>query len=190
MLDPFHTIFYLTFVLGTCALFSRVWIEVSGSAPKDVAKQLRDQSMVMRGHRESSLVRSSSLNITYASQIKQLNRYIPTAAAFGGLCIGALSVMADFMGAIGSGTGILLAVTIIYQYFELFAYVFLSLLYVCLTNATSAKRLKTLELVLSGSLTSWSCAFRQLGVEEENGISSSSEHKTIKNTFKRLVRCK
>ena len=46
--------------------------------------------------------------------------YIPTAAAFGGLCIGALSVLADFMGAIGSGTGILLAVTIIYQYFEIF----------------------------------------------------------------------
>merc|ERR1712037_799549 len=41
-------------------------------------------------------------------------------AAFGGLCIGALSVLADFMGAIGSGTGILLAVTIIYQYFEIF----------------------------------------------------------------------
>uniref|UniRef100_H2ZA99 Translocon Sec61/SecY plug domain-containing protein n=1 Tax=Ciona savignyi TaxID=51511 RepID=H2ZA99_CIOSA len=37
-----------------------------------------------------------------------------------GLCIGALSVMADFIGAIGSGTGILLAVTIIYQYFEIF----------------------------------------------------------------------
>jgi len=80
--------------------------------------------MVMRGHREKSLVH-------------ELNRYIPTAAAFGGLCIGALSVMADFMGkwssvtivmyhnhtptgAIGSGTGILLAVTIIYQYFEIF----------------------------------------------------------------------
>ena len=25
-------------------------------------------------------------------------RYIPTAAAFGGLCIGALSVLADFLG--------------------------------------------------------------------------------------------
>lgn len=48
------------------------------------------------------------------------SRYIPTAAAFGGLCIGALSVLADFLGAIGSGTGILLAVTIIYQYFEIF----------------------------------------------------------------------
>ena len=41
--------------------------------------------MVMRGHREQSMVH-------------ELNRYIPTAAAFGGLCIGALSVIADFLG--------------------------------------------------------------------------------------------
>lgn len=41
--------------------------------------------MVMRGHRDSSMVH-------------ELNRYIPTAAAFGGLCIGALSVIADFLG--------------------------------------------------------------------------------------------
>ncbi|KAK7823904.1 hypothetical protein U0070_020575 [Myodes glareolus] len=72
-----------------------------------VAKQLKEQQMVMRGHRDTSMVH-------------ELNRYIPTAAAFGGLCIGALSVLADFLGAIGSGTGILLAVTIIYQYFEIF----------------------------------------------------------------------
>ena len=38
---------------------------------------------------------------SYKSMIHELNRYIPTAAAFGGLCIGALSVLADFMGAIG-----------------------------------------------------------------------------------------
>jgi len=106
--DPLHTFIYLVFVLSSCALFSRTWIQVSGSAPKDVAKQLKDQQMIIKGHREQST-------------IKTLYRYIPTAAAFGGLCIGALSVLADFMGAIGSGTGILLAVTIIYQYFELFA---------------------------------------------------------------------
>eukprot|EP01133_Synstelium_polycarpum_P007896 gene7896-9270_t len=105
--DPFHAIFYIAFMLTSCALFSKVWIEVSGSSAKDVAKQLKDQQMTMKGHRDSSLV-------------KELNRYIPTAAAFGGLCIGALTVIADFMGAIGSGTGILLAVTIIYQYFETF----------------------------------------------------------------------
>ena len=47
-----------------------------------------------------------------------LENYIPTAAALGGLCIGLLSIVADLLGAIGSGTGILLAVTIIYQYYE------------------------------------------------------------------------
>ncbi|WZZ63691.1 hypothetical protein YC2023_075061 [Brassica napus] len=89
---PFHALFYIVFMLTACALFSKTWIEVSGSSARDVAKQLK----------------------------KELNRYIPTAAAFGGVCIGALTVLADFMGAIGSGTGILLAVTIIYQYFETF----------------------------------------------------------------------
>ena len=45
-------------------------------------------------------------------------RYIPTAAALGGCCIGILTMFADFLGAIGSGTGILLAVTIIYNMWE------------------------------------------------------------------------
>ena len=39
--------------------------------------------------------------------VHTLNRYIPPAAAFGGMCIGALTVVADLLGAIGSGTGIL-----------------------------------------------------------------------------------
>jgi len=107
-MDPFHAIFYVAFILISCALFSKTWIEVSGSSPKDVAKQLRDQEMIMKGHRSNSLVH-------------ELNRYIPAAAAFGGMCIGALTILADFLGAIGSGTGILLAVTIIYQYYEMFA---------------------------------------------------------------------
>lgn len=106
--DPLRFVIYVVFILGSCALFSKTWIEISGSSARDVAKQLRDQQMVMKGHRDSSIV-----NV--------LNRYIPTAAAFGGMCIGALSMVADLLGAIGSGTGILLAVTIIYQYFETFA---------------------------------------------------------------------
>lgn len=92
-------------MLTSCAFFSRIWIDVSGSSSRDVARQLMDQELMIEGQREDSMV-------------KYLNRYIPVAAAFGGVCIGALSIFADFMGAIGSGTGILLAVTIIYQYFE------------------------------------------------------------------------
>ena len=58
--------------------------------------------MVMAGHREGSMY-------------KELKRVIPTAAAFGGAILGLLSVAADLMGALGSGTGILMAVTTIYS---------------------------------------------------------------------------
>lgn len=56
----------------------------------------------MAGHREGSMY-------------KELKRVIPTAAALGGAILGLLSVAADLMGAIGSGTGILMAVTTIYS---------------------------------------------------------------------------
>lgn len=100
--DPIHTAIYITFIITACALFSKTWIEVSGSGPRDVAKQLKEQQMVMAGHREGSMY-------------KELKRIIPTAAAFGGAILGLLSVVADLMGALGSGTGILMAVTIIYS---------------------------------------------------------------------------
>ena len=61
-----------------------------------------DCFQVMAGHREGSMY-------------KELKRVIPTAAALGGAVLGLLSVAADLMGAIGSGTGILMAVTIIYS---------------------------------------------------------------------------
>jgi len=106
--DPLHALFYVTFIMSSCALFAKTWIEVSGQSAKDIAKQLRDQGMVIKGSNKTSL-------------IHELNRYIPAAAAFGGMCIGALTILADFLGAIGSGTGILLSVTIIYSYYEIFA---------------------------------------------------------------------
>merc|ERR1712070_1174283 len=106
--DPLHAIFYVSFVVISCALFSKTWIEVSGSSARDEAKKLTEQGMMIPGHRQD-----------LGTMTKHLNRYIPTAATFGGACIGALTVVADFLGAIGSGTGILLAVTIIYQYFEI-----------------------------------------------------------------------
>jgi hypothetical protein len=46
ILDPIHTAIYIAFMLSACAIFSKTWIEVSGSGPRDVAKQLKDQQMV------------------------------------------------------------------------------------------------------------------------------------------------
>lgn len=94
-------------------MFSKTWIEVSGSGPRDVAKQLKEQQMVIAGHREGSMY-------------KELKHAIPTAAFSGGAILGLLSVAADLMGALGSGTGILMAVTIIYScaYWVLFFFLF------------------------------------------------------------------
>lgn len=104
--DPLHTLVNVAFTLAVCALISKAWIDVSGSGPRDVAKQLKENGMVMAGHRDVSMY-------------KELKRIIPTAAAWGGATIGALSVAADLIGAFGSGTGILMAVTTIYSYFEI-----------------------------------------------------------------------
>eukprot|EP00834_Sanchytrium_tribonematis_P008039 NODE_839_length_3588_cov_1.240183.p1 type:complete len:447 gc:universal NODE_839_length_3588_cov_1.240183:332-1672(+) len=87
--DPIHFALHLVFMLYICAAFSKAWIEVSGSSPRDVARQLKEQQLVMRGHREESLY-------------KELKKIIPTAAALGGLCIGLLSVFADLIGTLHS----------------------------------------------------------------------------------------
>jgi len=135
--DPFHALFYLMFTLTACAVFGRTWTEVSGTSVRDVARQMRDNQVVMKGHRDTATA-------------KILSRYIPIAAALGGICIGLLTVLADYMGerckyslllpcdcsrsliidllsfiiyhagAIGSGTGILLTVTIIFDFYEAF----------------------------------------------------------------------
>merc|ERR1712110_1102052 len=47
--DPIHALFYVAFVLISCALFSRAWVDVSGTSARDVAKQLKDQQMMMPG---------------------------------------------------------------------------------------------------------------------------------------------
>ncbi|CDK29957.1 unnamed protein product [Kuraishia capsulata CBS 1993] len=108
LLDPIKTVVYVAFVLTTCAVFSKTWIEISGSSPRDVTKQFKDQGLIIAGHRDQHVY-------------KELKKIIPTAAAFGGATIGALSVISDLLGTLGSGTSILLAVTTIYGYYEMAA---------------------------------------------------------------------
>lgn len=108
MSDPIHAIFYIAFMLTSCALFSRFWISISHTGPRDVAKQLVAQGRWLVQARESE-----------EDMARLLDKYIPVAASFGGCCVAALTMTADFLGAVGSGTGILLSVTMINQYFEI-----------------------------------------------------------------------
>jgi protein transport protein SEC61 subunit alpha len=90
--DPFHALFYAVFIVFGCAAAAKTWVEISGSGPRDVARMLREQKLVLRGHRETS----------YASV---LSRAVPTAAALGGLCVGALALVGDLFGVLGGGAG-------------------------------------------------------------------------------------
>ncbi|CAL9729270.1 protein transport protein Sec61p [Monosporozyma unispora] len=108
LFDPIKTVVYITFVLGSCALFSKTWIEISGTSPRDVAKQFKEQGMVINGKRETNVY-------------KELKKIIPTAAMFGGATIGALSIGSDLLGTLGSGASILMATTTIYGYYEIAA---------------------------------------------------------------------
>ena len=38
LIDPIHAILYIFFMLGSCAFFSKTWIDVSGSSAKDVSR--------------------------------------------------------------------------------------------------------------------------------------------------------
>jgi preprotein translocase subunit SecY len=108
MADPVRAALYATLLIITCAFFAMTWVEVSGMDAAQVAKQLLDSGMQIEGFRRSTV------------PIRQvLQRYIPTVTVVGGILIGAIAAGADFLGAFGSGTGILLTIGIIEQYYQL-----------------------------------------------------------------------
>lgn len=44
--DPIHALVYIIFMLGSCAFFSKTWIDVSGSSAKDVSILMLKMSLL------------------------------------------------------------------------------------------------------------------------------------------------
>jgi len=106
--DPIRALIYLGILIAFCAVFSLIWLEVGGLGPEKVAQQLMDSGMQIPGYRRSGRPIEAILK-----------RYIPVVTVLGGVIVAIIAGLADFVGVFGSGTGILLAVGIIYQYYEL-----------------------------------------------------------------------
>jgi preprotein translocase subunit SecY/protein transport protein SEC61 subunit alpha len=106
--EPIRAAVYLAILVAFCAVFSLIWLEVGGLGPERVAQQLMDSGMQIPGYRRSGRPIESILK-----------RYIPVVTILGGIIVGLVAGISDFLGVFGSGTGILLAVGIIYQYYEL-----------------------------------------------------------------------
>ncbi len=105
--DPFRAIIYLGIFIFLCIMLGRVWVEVSGLAPRDIAQQIIDSGMQIPGFRSSDKIIE-----------RILKRYIPTLIILNGIIIAVMSFFADSLGALTSGTGLLIAIGIVHQYSE------------------------------------------------------------------------
>jgi len=108
--DPLHAVVYVLILVGFSVVFAKLWVEVAGMSAKAQADQLVNAGMQIPGFRRSPAI---------IEQI--LNRYIPALTLISGILIGLLAGIADMLGAIGTGIGILLSVGIIYQYYQILA---------------------------------------------------------------------
>ena len=106
--EPVRAAVYLGILVAFCAVFSLIWLEVGGLGPSTVAQQLMDSGMQIPGYRRSG----KPIELI-------LKRYIPVVTILGGIIVGLVAGISDFLGVFGTGTGILLSVGIIYQYYEL-----------------------------------------------------------------------
>ncbi|HKZ45345.1 MAG TPA: preprotein translocase subunit SecY, partial [archaeon] len=105
--EVLRAITYLSFLSIACMIFSIFWVSTSNMDAGSVAEQVENIGMQIPGYRRDKKTIEGVLQ-----------KYIPALAVVGGLLVGLLAAFADFTGAIGTGTGILLTVMIIYNYYE------------------------------------------------------------------------
>jgi len=98
---------YLILMTSLTTIFSIFWVSTSGMDAKSIAEQIDSMGLQIPGYRKDPKVIESVLD-----------RYIPNLAFLGGFLVGLLAVLSDFIGALGTGTGILLTVMILYNYYE------------------------------------------------------------------------
>lgn len=98
---------YILFMIAGAVLFSLFWVQTSGMDAKSQAKQILASGLQMPGFRKDQRILE-----------KVLNRYIMPLTVLGGASVGLLAATADLFGALSRGTGILLAVMIIYKLYE------------------------------------------------------------------------
>jgi preprotein translocase subunit SecY len=102
-----HLLLYLIAFTGLCVLFGKFWVQMSGIDSESIAKQIQDIGMqIPRWRQDGRIVK------------KVLDRFIPQLTIISSIAVGFVSAGADLVGAIGSGTGILLTVGILYRFYE------------------------------------------------------------------------
>jgi preprotein translocase subunit SecY len=102
--DPVRAVVYLVLVMIFCAFFAMLWADITGINAKMMAQKIQGAGMQVAGFQRDIRVIEDVLN-----------RYIPQITILGGITVGLLAALSNFTNALGTGTGILLAVSIVYR---------------------------------------------------------------------------
>lgn len=98
-----HTLFYMFFA----TLFAIFWVKTSGMDAKAQAHKISASGLQISGFRQDERILESVLD-----------RYIMPLTVMGGLAIGLLAAVTDLLGALVSGTAILLVIMIMFQFYQ------------------------------------------------------------------------
>jgi len=98
-----HILFFVFF----STIFSIFWVKTSGIDAKAQAHKIASSGLQVAGFRQDERVLESILD-----------RYIMPLTVMGGIAIGLLASITDLLGALVSGTAILLVIMIMYQFFQ------------------------------------------------------------------------
>jgi len=108
--DPVHVVVYAAFVIGLSTIFAIIWVAATGLDPRGQAEQLVKAGLQIPGFRSSTKI------------LEQVLRpYVWALTVVSGALVGAIAVVSDLLGTLGSGIGLLLAVGIALQYQQLLA---------------------------------------------------------------------
>ncbi|NLL94857.1 MAG: preprotein translocase subunit SecY [Thermoplasmatales archaeon] len=109
LLNLMHVLIYFSVMVLGSILFAKFWVETTNMGPRAVASQIQRSGMQIPGFRRDPRVLE-----------RVLERYIPAVTVLSGAIVGALAAFADLVGTTGnaSGTGVLLAVGIIINFYE------------------------------------------------------------------------
>lgn len=102
-----HIVVYIIFLMIICVIFGQFWVETTNMGPSAVADQLNSAGLQIPGYRRDPRVITA-----------MLEKYIPPIVVMGSAFVGLLAGLADLTGALGTGTGILLTVGIIYRMYQ------------------------------------------------------------------------
>ncbi len=98
---------HILFYVALCTLFSVFWVKTSGMDAKAQAQRIIASGLQVSGFRQDTRVLESILE-----------RYVMPLTVMGGAAIGLLAAFTDLLGALISGTAMLLVIMIMFQFYQ------------------------------------------------------------------------